>query len=189
MARASADVGSLEMIIGCMFSGKSSALIHRIRQNQLLGRRMLLVTHASDTRYKEDAIYSHDRIHVDATSLTDLMMLLPTDIYRDAEVVFIEEAQFFPDLILFVKQAVDIDNKRVVLSGLDGDYDRKPFQQIVDLIPFAESVEKRSALCLKCNDGTPACFSKRKVWSGDRCLVGAGDLYVPVCRLHYSRSD
>jgi len=177
--------GKLELIIGCMYSGKSSTLLTKERQHRLLGNTILAVNHQSDRRYGQDAISSHDMISTAATSLSRLGELYQMETYLKADVLLIEEAQFFEDLYEFVVNAVEKDNKHVIVSGLDGDYNRVPYMQIIRLIPFADIVERKNALCIKCRDGTIASFSKRLVECTDRHLVGGNDKYIPVCRYHY----
>lgn len=177
--------GCLEMIVGCMFSGKSSELIRRIRQHRILGSAMLLVHHQSDSRYDSTAIVSHDLVRERSHSYSRLEDVRMHPQYERSKVVFIEEAQFFADLYNEVVRMVDIDGKHVVLCGLDGDYQRQPFEQITRLIPFAESVMKCSALCSLCKDGTPGVFSKRIAPSTQREFVGGINEYIPVCRKHY----
>lgn len=177
--------GKLEMIIGCMFSGKSSELINRIRQHQILGRNMIVINHACDTRYALDAIASHDQVMMKALHMRALKEVWELESYANVDVIFIEEGQFFEDLYDFVRETVDVHGKHVILCGLDGDYNRKPFQQVTDLIPFADIVDKKSALCIECRDGTVASFTKRIVQSNERTLIGNDDSYIPVCRYHY----
>ena len=178
--------GRLELVIGCMFSGKSTELIHKKRQHQLLDKKVMMITHKNDDRYEKDAIVSHNMISTNATSVVELMPLLQTDEYDNANVVFIEEGQFFQDLYEFVVYAVEHDHKHVIVGALDGDYQRKPFWNVLKLVPMADHVEKKSALCMECKDGTLASFSKRLISSNIRNLVGHQDKYIPVCRFHYN---
>jgi thymidine kinase len=97
----------------------------------------------------------------------------------------IEEAQFFKDLFTFVTSAVDIDGKHILCSGLDGDSERRPFGDLLRLIPFCDNVEKIKSLCIECKDGTPALFSYRLDLSKEQIAVGAMDNYLPLCRKHY----
>lgn len=177
---------SLELIIGCMFSGKSTEMIKRIRKYKLLEKQMLIVTHSSDMRYGTSAIISHDKIQEPAVSTQCLHELFLYDVYEKATHIFIEEAQFFDDLFDFVKYAVEKDNKHIFVTGLDGNYKKEPFRQIVDLIPFADEVTKLSALCVLCKDGTKASFSKRITRSTEILLVGGSDSYISVCRKHHN---
>ena len=102
--------------------------------------------------------------------------------------IFIEEGQFFSDIVDFCKKAVDIDKKFVVVSALDGDFQREPFPQISQLYPLADKVTKLNAICLRCsNKGiqNDASFSLRTVNSMDKHFVGGKDSYEAVCRYHY----
>ena len=108
-----------------------------------------------------------------------------TESYEKADVIVIEEGQFFTDLFDFVVKSVDEKGKQVIVAGLDGDYLRRPFGDMLKIIPYAEEVQKLEALCLMCNDGTKAYFTKRIGVSEKRDLVGSNDQYIAVCRKHY----
>jgi thymidine kinase len=181
------DIGRIELIIGCMYSGKSSEILRRIQMYKTLNVPVAIYTHSSDTRYAESGnICTHNRICIAAHPVTNLMNIRNLEDYKKARVVFIEEAQFFGDLFATVMDCVGIDNKIVIVSGLDGDFQMKPFEQIVRLIPCAETVTKLNALCKICGDGTPASFSKRIVCSQERELVGSDGVYEAVCRKHWT---
>lgn len=177
----------LNIIIGCMFSGKSTELIKRIRTAKILYEdKIMIINHKSDNRYNDKSyICSHDKESLKALSLVELCPMLKTREYQEAKAVFIDEAQFFDDLCDFVKEALS-HNKWIVVCGLDGDFERKPFGQILQLIPLSDSICKLSALCKRCNDGTPAIFSKRTSGASDLILVGSNNDYEPVCRYHYN---
>lgn len=177
----------LDLIFGCMFSGKTTELLNRIRKARLIYSTVLVINNKSDTRYDEaGAVCSHDRQNINAMSVENLNSVFETNEYKNASVVFIDEAQFFPDLKAFALKAVEEDGKWVTICGLDGDFQRNKFGEILDLIPYADTVYKTTALCLKCRDGTPALFSSRSESTcQDQVLVGEHDLYVPVCRKHY----
>jgi thymidine kinase len=177
--------GILELIIGGMMSGKSSSLLNKIRQHKLLDRNVLVINHVSDVRYKKEGVCSHDNIHIEGIMLETLNDIYNLESYKTSDTIFIEEAQFFTDLYDVVYQMVEKDKKYVVVCGLDGDYERKPFQQVIDLIPLSDIVERKNAFCIKCKDGTLASFSKRLHHSTLRNIVGGIDKYVPVCRYHY----
>lgn len=183
---------SLELLVGPMFAGKSSALLTIVRRHRALGWSVFVVTHAMDTRYaSEPHIVNHDRECLPATAAERLMPLLETAEYRDARLVVVEEAQFFPDLVPFILQAVDRDGKHAVVVGLDGDAERRPFGRILDLVPYADRFTKLTAFCHLCADGTPAIFTHAhredaaaSTAEGKPC-VGAADKYTPMCRKHY----
>jgi thymidine kinase len=179
-------MGRLELIIGCMYSGKTTELMRRVQMYQVLKKKIVAYTHSSDSRYSESGnIATHNRNIMSAIPLSKLAGSETKDEYKEAEIVFIEEGQFFPDLVEFVLSAVNRDNKIVVVSGLDGDFQLNPFENIVRLIPHSEGITKLNALCKMCGDGTPACFSKRLVDSKERELVGSDGIYEAVCRYHY----
>lgn len=181
---------TLEIIMGCMFSGKSTEVIRRIKRLKTLGRNVMVINNSLDTRYTDGEtgfIATHNRECEPCISADKLLNLIATQSFRDADVIIIEEAQFFTDLFDFVTQSVDNNNKQVIVSGLDGDADRKPFGDILRLIPHAEKVTKLSALCLECNDGTEAFFSKRLIYEdmSSQINVGSNDKYIAVCRRHF----
>jgi len=178
--------GRIELIIGCMYSGKTSEIIRRIQMYQTLNIPISIYTHLSDTRYAESGnICTHNRNTIQAIPVSKLQNIRNLEDYKKSKIVFIEEAQFFADLYETVLECANSDNKIVIICGLDGDFQMKPFEQIVRLIPCAESVVKLNALCKKCGDGTAASFSKRIVSSQERELVGSDGIYEAVCRRHY----
>ena len=169
-----------------MFSGKSSAVIAAIRRNAVIGVQTLCITHKMDTRYKENAIVSHNGESFPAVAVEELLPLLKTAEFRIIEFIVIEEAHFFPDLKQFVITAVDVLKKNVLCVGLDGDFERKPFGQILDLIPYCNNIKKFKALCSICKDGTEACFTHRiSAESVDQVSIGGTDQYQALCRPHY----
>ena len=178
--------GKIEIIVGCMFSGKSSELIKIINRYRVLNKKILIVNHTIDKRYNENSITTHNQISEDCISIDSLTLLKKTPIYNylESEVIVIEEAQFFNDLYEFVKYAADIDNKIIIVAGLDGDSNREPFGDILKLIPISDTIIKLSALCILCKDGTVANFSKRIIDNKDQICVGSNE-FIPVCRYHY----
>lgn len=177
--------GSVKIIIGSMFSGKSTEVIRLIDRYKLLKKNVLAINHTLDDRYDKNKIVTHNKVKKDCLSVSELMPLLNTVDYIKSDVVVIEEAQFFKDLFNFVVKSSDENNKIVVVAGLDGNYKREPFGDILNLIPYAESVIKLHALCMKCGDGTKASFTKRINTDNEEILIGSTEEYVPVCRKHY----
>ena len=176
-------MGELHLIIGCMFSGKSSTLLSIIRRYKVLEKNILCINHASDKRYGTDKIISHDNRSEVCSQLSSLNDVSDTD-YTTSEVIIIEEAHFFNDLVEFVNRCLE-DDKKVYVAGLNGDFERKPIGFINELIPLCDTIKKLDALCLMCKDGTKAIFTKRIVDSKDQYLVGSTEMYMPVCRRHY----
>jgi len=176
---------SLNLYIGPMFAGKSTVILSLVRRNRFIHKKTMCITSSLDSRCI-NAIKSHNGETYPATATLDLMSILKTAEFQLADTIVIEEAQFFADLKAFVLTVVEDYHKDVVVVGLDGDSNRKPFGQILDLIPFCDSVQKLTALCTRCSDGTPALFtSRRQGAEAQQVLVGASDLYEPLCRRHF----
>jgi len=183
---------SLELLIGPMFAGKSSAIQSIVRRHRALGWPVCVITHSMDTRYStEPMIVNHDLQSMPAVASPSLMPLLDHAEYKAAKLVVIEEAQFFADLVPFVQKVVDNDEKHCVVVGLDGDAERRPFGKVLDLVPLCDKVTKLTAMCKLCADGTPALFSAAVAAdataaneAGVPC-VGGEERYMPVCRRHF----
>ena len=181
---------SLELIIGPMFAGKTSAIQAIIRRHESLGIKCVVYKPVIDNRFSEDSfIYSHDSVKVAAQSVNNLTVNRFSEQYNSANLVIIEEGQFFLDLYDFVASAVEEDGKHVVVAGLDGDRFRKPFGQILNLIPIADKVTKLTAFCKRCaNDESsiiPALFTYGSIQSIRSVQIGGAEIYEPVCRRHY----
>lgn len=181
------DSGSLELIIGPMFSGKSSAIMSAVKRYEAIRYPVLVLTSAIDTRYTTHTseVVNHDFQRMKATPVHTLAPIILTPAYAAAKVIVVEEAQFIPDLFDFVVKAVDVDKKNLIVVGLDGDSDRRPFGQILQLIPLADKIQKLTSYCTLCSDGTPALFSFCTAGKSQQISVGATDKYMPLCRKHY----
>jgi len=182
------NIGRLELIIGPMYAGKSSELLRIANRYRSIGKRVLAINHVYNTRYgSNDQIITHDkRILADNCIATETL----SDIHKipqyvDADIILIEELQFFTNAYDFVVKAIDIDHKTVIAAGLDGDYRKQEFGDVLRLIPHADTVMKLTALCKSCGDGTPALFTKRIINSSDIKLVGGEESYQAVCRKHF----
>ena len=141
---------------------------------------------ARDTRASPGRVVAHTgqwEACVEVERLADLEAQIGASAYAAVDVIGIDEAQFMPDLLEFCQRAADIDGKRVVVAGLDGDFLRRPFGQLAELLPLADSVDKITARCALC--GEPAPFTSRTVASKETYLVGSSESYRPVCRRHY----
>lgn len=177
--------GRLEIVIGPMFSGKSSELIRYIKQFRVINKKILILKPECDKRYDSNRIVSHDGIKEDCIVVNDLLELDEKQI-NNHDIIIIDEGQFFINLKVCVLNWVEKLNKNVIISGLDGDFQRNPIGEILDLIPYCDYYKKYTALCKLCNDGTPAIFSKRINGSSEQVLIGESDCYVAVCRYHYN---
>ncbi|KAF4368768.1 hypothetical protein F8388_021380 [Cannabis sativa] len=139
-----------------------------------------------DTRYGLDSIVTHDGVKLPCWALADLLSFrqnFGAEAYEELDVIGIDEAQFFGDLYDFCREAADLDGKTIIVSGLDGDYLRRSFGSVLDIIPLADSITKLSARCELC--GKPALFTLRKTQEKQTELIGGADVYMPVCRHHY----
>jgi len=174
----------LEIFVGPMFSGKTSKLQEVYKQFKFCNISVEIINHCADNRYHENMLSSHDKIMIPCIQterITDVMPKL-----SNVEVVLINEGQFFDDLYSCVVDMLK-ENKMVYVSGLDGDFERKRFGQILDLIPMCDKVTKLTALCSMCRDGTPGIFSHRLTKETQQMLIGS-DNYIPVCRKCYEQN-
>ncbi len=176
---------SLDIVLGPMWAGKSSFIIGKIRRYRAIGWDVLVIANPLDDRYGSHVVSSHDKEQVSALAIADLEKVYADPLYTKARLLVIEEAQFYKGLYDFVKVAVERDGKHVVCVGLDGDAERKPFGEILRLIPLCDNVEKIKSLCAECGDGTPALFTHRRIHSETQIQVGAEGTYVPLCRKHF----
>jgi len=178
--------GRLELIIGNMFSGKSTELIRRINREKSIQKKILVINYSGDNRYANNAVATHDQTKVNCLILTNLSDF-NKGLINSYDSFFIDEGQFFQDLYTFVIDLVDNCKKHVVVSGLDGDYNRNMFGEIIKLIPICDSVDKLHAYCNKCNNGTIATFTKKLNCENNVNIIdiGGSNKYIPVCRNHY----
>jgi thymidine kinase len=176
---------SLDIVLGPMWAGKSSHIISKIRRYRAIGWDVMVVTNALDDRYGTQMVSSHDKEKVAARAIRELPSLYEEDHYKKCQLLVIEEAQFFQGLYEFVKTAVERDEKHVICVGLDGDAHRKPFGEILSLIPLCDNVEKITSFCAECKDGTSALFTHRIVASETQIQVGTETTYQPLCRKHF----
>jgi len=180
---------SLELILGCMYSGKSSELIRRVHRLETIHQPYVIYNSIADTRYGSSGIYTHNQTHVPCILTDSLLSQVDTSVFLGVHTIFIEEAQFFQDLYEFVRIAVETHHKHVVVIGLDGDSNRDNFGHLHRLIPLADDITKLKALCSICKDGTPGIFSKKIIHSSKsvnkQVDIGSTDKYMAVCRTCY----
>jgi len=175
---------SLELIIGSMYSGKSTELMRRVNRVQSIGMQCLVINHSNDTRVEGDFVQSHKGARHEAVKTTNLL-LVNTKPY---DTIAIDEAQFFTNLQTTVMLMVETHKKHVIVAGLSGDYLRQPFGEILKLIPLADDVEYKRALCKRCaHPGRPASFTKRI--TNETETVSVASTYMAVCRLCYLETD
>lgn len=180
---------SLEIVIGPMFSGKSSYALSYIRRLKAVGRNVLAVKPVIDTRFSEDHIVTHNQDKVPCMVWDSNVPLTSDRIMLQADCIVVEEAQFFKGLYVFCEQMLK-SGKHILLIGLDGDAHQGPFREILDCIPWASKVTKLCALCSVCKDGTEAPYTRYKNNSnqfGNQVDVGGAEKYEAVCLRHLTR--
>ncbi|WP_426672214.1 thymidine kinase [Mucilaginibacter sp. McL0603] len=170
--------GSIEVICGSMFSGKTEELIRRLRRAQIARLTVEIFKPRTDTRYDETAVVSHNSTSIQSTPVdsSSAILLLGSDV----QVVGIDEAQFFDDELPNVCTILANKGVRVIVAGLDMDFKGKPFGPMPKLMAIAESVTKVHAVCVKC--GNPALYSYRLVPDAGTILLGEKESYEPRCR-------
>ena len=180
--------GRLELIIGPMFSGKSTELIKHANRYISIGKNVLAINHKINNRYGSSKITTHDNKVFENCIIIDKL----ADVHRfyrqqfnESDIIIIEELQFFKDGFDFIKKTVDTTGKTVITAGLSGDFIREAFGDVLKLIPYADSLTQLSAYCKKCGDGTLANFTKRSINDNNVILVGTSSQYEAVCRKHY----
>lgn len=171
-------MGWIEVICGGMFSGKTEELLRRVRRAQIAGQTTYLFKPDLDTRYHPTAIVSHDQnlLHAQPVPNADAIYLLSTN----ADVVAIDEAQFFDEGIVEVVDRLADEGKRVIVAGLDMDYRGRPFGPMPYLMAIAEFVTKLHAVCTR--TGMLAHYSYRKFQGNETILPGSSEIYEPVSR-------
>lgn len=172
------ETGWIEVVAGCMFSGKTEELIRRLRRAKIAKQNVIVFKPKIDTRYSVDEIVSHSE-----QSLPSIIVETPQEILersKDAQVIGIDEAQFFSKEIVDVCNRLANEGKRVLVAGLDQDYRGAPFEPMPQLLAIAEYITKTLAICVVC--GNPADKTQRKILSAERVVVGASDIYEARCR-------
>ena len=170
--------GSIEVICGSMFSGKTEELIRRLKRVKIANQRAAIFKPALDTRYDKQQIVSHDANSIDSKPVEHSKMIL--DLAGDAEVIGIDEAQFFDNELPEACESLAKRGIRVIIAGLDMDYLGKPFGPMPALMAMAEFVTKVHAICMKC--GGVASHSYRIEMSDEQVLLGAQGQYEARCR-------
>jgi thymidine kinase len=173
-----------------MFSGKTTRLIQIYKTRTYIGKKVAVINYAEDTRYHETLMSTHDQMMIPCIQIKDLRTLYAsTDTsVEEADTILINEGQFFQDICLTVLEWVEKKGKEVFICGLDGDFLRNTFGDLLSLIPFCDTVEKLSSLCAHCRDGTPAIFSHRITQEIGQKVIGSSN-YMPLCRKCYIKES
>jgi thymidine kinase len=174
--------GTIELITGSMFSGKTEELIRRLRRAQFAGLKVEIFKPSLDKRYSETRVVSHDDKSILSTPVDNASAILL--LAGDVDVVGIDEAQFFDNSIVEVCNTLADSGMRIVVAGLDMDFMGKPFGPVPALMSIAEFVTKVHAICMRC--GNLAHFSFRKSEEEQVVLLGEKNLYEPLCRNCYN---
>ncbi|WP_268037022.1 thymidine kinase [Algoriphagus sp. PAP.12] len=170
--------GQIEVICGSMFSGKTEELIRRLNRAKIARQKVEIFKPSVDKRYHEEDVVSHNETSIRSTpvNFADDILLLS----GDCDVVGIDEVQFFDEQIVSVAQKLANKGKRVILAGLDMDFEGMPFEPMPKLMAIAEYVTKVHAICMKCGD--LAAFSFRLSDSKQKVMLGEKDAYEARCR-------
>ncbi|HSD66515.1 MAG TPA: thymidine kinase [Vicinamibacteria bacterium] len=171
--------GSIEVITGSMFSGKSEELIRRVRRAQIARQKVQLFKPRLDARYSRGEIVSHSEMKM-PSQVVEKAAEIPSLVEDDTEVVGIDEGQFFDASLVGVADALANRGLRVIVAGLDQDFRGRPFEPMPQLMAVAEYVDKTLAVCVCC--GAPANRSQRLVAAEDRVVVGGAGQYEARCR-------
>ena len=169
----------ITLVCGPMFSGKTTQLLVYERRSLIAKQKVVYIKHSADNRYSFDkVVINHDGSKssesVPVVSTTKLMDCF--DVVKDFDVILIEEGQFFPDLFSFCESLL---NKSIVISALSGDYKRKPFQPVTEILGLCDKIVHLCATCVCCGKDAP--FTKRLTSNTDQILIGGKDSYEPRC--------
>lgn len=176
--------GSIEVICGSMFSGKTEELIRRLKRAKFAKQQVEIYKPKIDTRFSEDEVVSHDRRAIRSTTVdaSGSILLMSANV----DVVGIDEAQFFDEGLVDVCNQLANQGIRVIVAGLDMDFRGEPFGPMPALCAIAEDVYKVHAICVRC--GALAYVSHRLVESDKRVLLGENAEYEPICRDCYNKT-
>lgn len=172
----------IQLICGPMFSGKTTHLLNAVNEYRAAGQKVFVFKPKLDNRYAEEAVVSHDKKEVEAYPVSKSMEIL--DYYMNADVIAVDEVQFFDEKITEVCEKMANDGKTVVVAGLDMDYLGQPFGAIPQLMVVADEVKKLNSVCAFCSGR--ARFSHRVSEDNGVVVLGEKDKYVPLCRSCYN---
>lgn len=168
----------LNLIVGCMFSGKTTELLRIAKRLSSIKLNVLLLNYHEDTRYSKTEMTTHDLSGLPCFFIDDLSEVN----YSDYDIICINEGQFFQNLRTFCIRALD-EGKTIYVCGLDGDFKQEPFGEILDLLPLCNNITRLHAFCTICADMTIAHFTKRLTNCTEQKSIGTSE-YIPVCRKH-----
>ena len=177
--------GSLQLFVGPMYAGKTSKLIETYEECIDSENRVIVLTHSDEIRYSIDKLSTHDQKKIDCFKYDTITSFIneKADAIKECKVILIDEGQFFKDL-LEILPLINQLHKHVYVFGLDGDFKRNKFGQILDLIPHCDRIQKLHAKCNVCSN--QAIFSHRTNDSSEQVLIGNESVYQPLCRDCYN---
>ena len=173
--------GELNLVIGPMFSGKSTELL-RIYNKYKRNYKIIVINHKKDTRYGENTVNTHNNDSIVSINVNNLENINIIKKINSFDIILIDEGQFFDDLYIFCKNIVDNFKKIIYIFGLSGDTNREKFGQILDIIPICDNITHLKSICNICSH-INAPFTLRKTNNKDQLLVGGSDEYMAVCRV------
>ena len=171
--------GSVEVICGSMFSGKTQELIRRLKRLKVTKKKFIVFKPSIDIRYKKNEIVSHNKDSINATVVNNIAEI--QNLISDEEVIAIDEAQFFDETLISLCNDLANKGKRIIICGLDMDYLGVPFGIMPSLMAISDSITKLHAICSDCGD--TANYSYRKSIDQDRIVIGEKDEYKALCRV------
>jgi thymidine kinase len=174
-----ARAGSIEVIAGSMFSGKSEELIRRLRRAKIARQKIQVFKPEIDSRFSDNHIVSHSEIRHESSNVRTAAEIRAR-VEPDTEVVGIDEAQFFDNDLIAIANELAERGVRVIIAGLDQDYTGKPWEPMPQLLAIAEYITKTHAICMKC--GQTANYTQRTFESEERVAVGGAEMYEARCR-------
>ena len=208
--------GYLELFLGPMFSGKTSRLIEIYKTQEFCGQNPLVINFSGDNRYPNHDTHmsSHDSRMIPCIKCNTLSEIfdinqINNNLYDDNDdinknnvirslidethpkftrTILINEGQFFPDILPWVKSMISKLNKRIYIAALDGDFERNTIGDVLQLIPYSNKCSKLTSLCYECRDGTEALFSYRITNETTQIVIGT-DNYIPLCRSCYDNKQ
>ena len=170
--------GTIEVICGPMFSGKTEELIRRLVRGQIAKKNVSIFKNAVDNRYSNEYVVSHNQNKIKCQPIKEAKEIF--NFSKEIDIVGIDETQFFDLSIIDVCNKLANDGKRVIVAGLDRDYKSVPFKPMANLLAHAEKITKLSSICIVCGDY--AYFSQRLTDHKTQILVGETDEYEARCR-------
>ena len=186
MAFNTSNEGYLELILGPMFSGKTTKLVNLYHKYVKLSYKVIAINYFKDTRYSDEQLSTHDNIMIPCIFANSISSTLDRACVKEANVILINEGQFFDDILESTLFLIEKMNKQVFVCGLDGDFKRQKFGNLLDLLPYSDELVKLKSICKICKNH--AIFSHRISKESEQLVIGS-DNYVPLCRKCYMHEN